>query len=239
MIACAVLSRECRQCATGSDNNIELKIIEQGLHDIGEEKMAAALQKELDAIDQNKYDAILLGYGLCNNGVRNLRASIPIVIPRAHDCITLLMGSRADYTEYFNNHPGTFFLSVGWIEEAEDSLDNPLSTTRQLGMATYEEYVGKYGEENAKYLAETLNDHMKNYSHIAYIDTNIPDTDSIEEKARNRAKERNWSYSKIKGSTSLISRLMAGDWDENEFLIVMPGQTIEPSHDDSILKTAR
>ncbi|MFV1980286.1 MAG: DUF1638 domain-containing protein [Rhodothermia bacterium] len=34
------------------------------------------------------------------------------VLPRAHDCITLLMGSRTRYLEYFKAHPGTYFRSV-------------------------------------------------------------------------------------------------------------------------------
>ena len=109
MIACAVLARECYHCAAKSRNLIDLKIVEQGLHDIGEEKMSSALQSEIDAADQENYEAILLAYGLCNNGVRNLRADIPIILPRAHDCITLLMGSNTGYLKYFNEHPGTFF----------------------------------------------------------------------------------------------------------------------------------
>jgi hypothetical protein len=236
LIACAVLTRECELCIANSKNAIDIKLIKQGLHDIGEEKMSASLQEELDAVDQTKYDAILLAYGLCNNGVRNIHANIPIIIPRAHDCITLLMGSTSKYNDYFNSHPGTFFLSPGWVEEAGDNLDNPESTTRQLGMSSYEEYVEKYGEENAKYLAETLNDHLKNYTHIAYIDTSTPGSDIPEKEAEQWAKEKGWDYSKVQGDTRLISKLTEGDWDEEEFLTVQPGQTIEPSYDERIVK---
>lgn len=236
MIACAVLSRECYHCASISKNSIDVKIIEQGLHDIGEERMSSSLQAEIDAIDTDKYDAILLAYGLCNNGVRTLQSSLPIVLPRAHDCITLLMGSKSAYMDYFNNNPGTFFQSVGWTERAEDNLSNPKSTTREMGMSSYEDYVNQYGEENAKYLMETLNDHLKNYSRLAYIDTGLPNTEEYEEEAKLWAKEQGWDFSKIQGNTSLISKLMAGDWNKEEFLIVDPGQSIEPSHDDGIVK---
>ena len=110
MISCAVLSRECYHCASISKNSIDLKIIEQGLHDIGEERMSSSLQAEIDTVDTDKYDAILLAYGLCNNGVRTLHSSLPIVLPRAHDCITLLMGSSTAYMDYLTIIPEHFSI---------------------------------------------------------------------------------------------------------------------------------
>jgi len=237
MISCAVLARECCYCAAISKNLIDLKIVEQGLHDIGEEKMVSALQREINAVDTERYEAILLGYGLCSNGVRGLRSSIPIVLPRAHDCIALLMGSHPRYMEYFNEYPGTFFQSVGWVERAQSNLSNPESTTRQMGMSTYEDYVEQYGEENAEYLMGMLNDHLSNYTRMAYIDTGLPHTESYERDARERAGKQGWDYSKLQGDMRLISKLMDGLWNTDEFLIVNPGQTIEPSHDETVIKT--
>lgn len=236
MIACAVLARECYHCASISRNIVDVTVVEQGLHDIGEEKMSSALQSEIDAVDIEKYEAILLAYGLCNNGIRNLSAAIPIVLPRAHDCITLLMGSHAKYMEYFHSHPGTFFRSVGWAENANSNLSNPQSTTREMGISTYDEYVEIYGEENAKYLMETLNDHLKNYSHLAYIDTELPGTESYIQEARQWADKQGWKYSTVYGSMRLIAKLMDGNWTEDELLIVPPGQTIDASHDDQIIR---
>ena len=133
MIACAVLARECYHCAAVSRNIIDLTLMKQGLHDVGEAKMSTALQAELDVTDATEYDAILLGYGLCNNGIRNLHADIPIIAPRAHDCITLFLGSKEDYLTYFNDHPGTYYRTTGWHERSESNMSNPDSTTRQMG----------------------------------------------------------------------------------------------------------
>jgi hypothetical protein len=236
MLACAVLARECYHCAAKSKNLIDLRIIEQGLHDIGEEKMSSALQREIDALDQEKYEAILLGYGLCNNGIRNLHANIPIVLPRAHDCITLLMGSNAGYLKYFSEHPGTFFRSVGWAERSSSNLSNPQSTTREMGISTYEEYVENFGEENARYLMDILNDHLRNYTRLAYIDTGLPNAEVHEKAAKEWAKEQGWEYSMIQGGMRLILKLMDGEWNEDEFLVVNPGQAIDASHDDDVIK---
>ena len=186
LIACAVTCRECYHCAAVSRNVIDIRLREKGLHDIGASKMCGQLQAELDAVDGRGYDAILLGYGLCNNGTIGLRAPIPIVIPRAHDCISLLMGSRNRCREYLEANPGTYFWSTGWIERGTSSFDNAESTVSAMGIRSYEEYVKEYGEETAKYLMETLGA-MKHYTKLAYIDTGVgisPDTRRTPEHRR-------------------------------------------------------
>ena len=235
MIACAVLARECYHCAAISENIIDIQILEQGLHDIGEEKMSSSLQQEIDKINTDQYDAILMAYGLCNNGIRNIRSKIPLVIPRAHDCITLLMGSKAAYQKYFNEHTGTFFRSSGWIERAKDSLSNPESTTKQMGMGTYEEYVEIYGEENAKYLIGSIGDHLRNYSRLTFIDTGMENAASQKAESKKWARKENWEYDEFKGNIRLLLNLMNGNWDESAFLIVEPGKTIHPSYDDNVI----
>jgi hypothetical protein len=56
-----------------------------------------------------KYDAIALGYGLCGDGLAGVRAqSVPLALPRAHDGITLLMGSRTRFESDFRHHSGVF-----------------------------------------------------------------------------------------------------------------------------------
>ena len=238
LLACAVFERECKFCIQKSTNNIDLKIIDQGLHDIGEQKMSYALQTEIDAANQQKYDAILLAYGLCNNGIRGLHATIPMVVPRAHDCITLLMGSKERYRQYFNENPGTFYHSVGWIENAKSHFDNPQSTTAEMGLATYREYVEKYGEENARYLMETMGDWLTHYSKLAYIDTHVADNDDLINQSRATAAQRGWDFEIINGSLELILRLVNGLWDPDDFLVIPPGKTIAPANDDTIITLA-
>ena len=85
LIGCEILFREICACASVSANVIDIEIMPKGLHDVGEEKMSAMLQARIDAVDADKYDAILLCYGLCNYGTKGLHAALPMVIPRAHD----------------------------------------------------------------------------------------------------------------------------------------------------------
>ena len=237
LIACAVIYRECYHCAAIAKNIVDVRILDKGLHDIGEAKMCAMLQKEIDSVDGERYDAILLGYGLCNNGIRGLHSSLPLVIARAHDCITLLMGSKEEYRRYFDENPGTYFKSTGWMERGTSSQEYGESISSQLGIKGYDHYVEKYGEENAKYIMETLGAGIENYSKFAFIDTQVCETERYSAQVKSDADEKGWEYEELCGSTAILLKMMNGDWDEDVFLVINPGKAIEPSHRDDIIKT--
>lgn len=236
LITCAVLYRECYLCASKTTNFIDVQLVEQGLHDVGSEKMSTRLQAEIDKVDTEKYEAILLGYGLCNNGIVGLKSKLPLVIPRGHDCITILLGSKEKYQKYFDANPGTFFQSAGWIEQAKDNLSNPESTTRQMGMASYQEYVEQFGEEYAKYIMDSLGGGLNSYESFTYIDTKVGDQNKLKTHAKENATENNWNYQELDGDTGLLFKMMNGDWNEEEFLVIQPGETIEPSYCFKVIK---
>ncbi|MDB4583077.1 DUF1638 domain-containing protein [Draconibacterium sp.] len=237
LLTCAVLYRECYYCASKAKHFIDVQIIEQGLHDIGTEKMSSRLQKEIDKVDAEKYKAILLGYGLCNNGIVGLKSELPLVVPRGHDCITILLGSKEKFQKYFDANPGTFFQSAGWIEQAKDNLSNPESTTRLMGIGSYQEYVKEYGEENAKYIIKSLGGGLNHYDKFAYIDTKVGDQSKLKEHAKQNAKDNNWKYEELEGNTNLLLKMMNGEWDEDNFLVIQPGESIEPSYCAKVIKT--
>jgi len=239
LLTCAVLYRECYFCASKANNFIDVQIIEQGLHDIGSEKMSSRLQQEIDKIEPEKYEAILLGYGLCNNGIVGLKSELPMVIPRGHDCITILLGSKEKYQQYFDANPGTFFQSAGWIEQAKDNLSNPESTTRKMGMAQYDEYVKEYGEEYAKYIVESLGGGLNHYEKLTYIDTKVGEQNKLKQHAKENARENNWKYVEMNGSKNLLLKMMDGDWSEDEFLVIQPGETIKPSYCSKVIKSEK
>lgn len=235
LIGCAVIYRECYYCAALCDNIIDIRLCDKALHDIGAAGMCSKLQAEIDAVDCARYDAILLGYGLCNNGTIGLRAPISIVIPRVHDCIAILMGSKTRYRQYFDSNSGTYYWSSGWIERGTSSLTNEESTVSAMGMQSYEEYVKQYGEDTARYLMETLGQ-MKHYTKLAYIDTHVGDFPDYKTDARKHAADKGWEYEEISGNTGLLMRLLNGQWDDDAFLVIQPGQTTAPSYDECIFK---
>lgn len=240
MIVCEILFREVCACAAICNSIIDVEFIEKGLHDIGAAKMSSRLQSRIDLVDTAKYDAILLGYGLCNNGTAGLHSTLPIVIPRMHECISLLLGSKDRYKAYFFDNPGTFFKSSGWIERDVNPGNRQDSVTSQLGLkGSYEEYAELYGEENAEFLQAMLGNWLGNYRKVAYINDGVGNADADRNIAREYARNNHWEYEEIEGSTRLVLKLLNGEWNEAEFLIVPLGNAIVPSDDDAVIRVEK
>jgi hypothetical protein len=238
LISCDVLYREMCLAASRSVNLVDLEFVSKGLHDIGSEAMCSHLQEIVDGADKSLHQAVLLGYGLCNNGAVGLKAgSMPLVIPRAHDCITLFMGSKERYLEYFNSHPGVYFKTSGWIERGKvEGEFEELSVQRKMGLnLRYEQLVEKYGEDNAKYLLEALGDNTHNYGQFTYIEMGVEPDDRFERHSRELAGKRGWKFEKLNGDMGLIQALVDGAWDEERFLVVQPGQRVVARYDGSII----
>ena len=228
VIACHVLWRELCHFASLSPHVFTFNFVKQGLHNTPE-LLKVQLQTAVDEAPE-ECDAVLLGYGLCSNGAAGVVArSKPLVIPRAHDCITFFLGSKERYREYFDAHPGTYWYTPGWIE-----------CSLQPGLERYNflrrDYVEKYGEDNADYLMEMEQGWMKEYSNAAYIDLGFSDTLRFREYTRECAQWLGWKCDELQGDSGMIQAFVVGQWDSERFLIVEPGQTIVASHDAMVIK---
>jgi hypothetical protein len=228
LIACEVLYRELCAVVSRSVNQVDAEFLPKGLHDMGSDGMRKRLQETIDRVDASKYEAVLLGYALCGNGIGGLVArTIPVVVPRAHDCITLFLGSRRRYLDYFNSHPGVYFKTTGWIERGK----NLHMLDRQMTFS-YEELVAKYGEDDARYLYEEL---TKHYRQFTYIEMGVEPDGSFEREVRGEAAQRGWAFEKVQGDLRLFRTLADGPWDDGDFLVVQPGQRIVVKLDNGII----
>lgn len=208
VLACAVLEREIRQFQNGGT---EFKFFDFGLHRTPQ-NMVNALQTEIDQASKEGYDRVILGYGLCSNGVVGIIArDVPLVIPRVHDCITFFLGSVGSYTEESSRHPGTYYLTPGWIDKG------------QTPITKFESYAQSYGEETAKWV---LHEEMKNYTRILFIDTGVCEIESYRDIARQNAEFLGISYQEVKGSPTFFKELLMGPL-EKDFLIIEKGQSIQ------------
>jgi len=239
LIACEILYREICAVVARSTNQVDVLFMPKGLHDSGQATMHARLAEALAQVDETAYDAVTLGYGLCSNGVIGLTArTIPLVVPRAHDCITLFLGSKERYHEYFFDHPGVYFQTTGWIERGRD-LNQMAPESVQSMTQSYEELVARYGEDNARFLHKELSDLARNYGQITYIATGVEPDDRFERQARGEAASRGWKFEKLDGSLLLIEQLVEGHWDERDFLVVPPGARIAADYDGRIVRAER
>lgn len=205
VLACKVLEEELRPLLPP---NVEFRSLEQGLHRTPE-RLREALQEEIDSIDA---DEILLGYGMCGNGVVGLRSSrARLVVPRVDDCISILLGSFERYLEEFQREPGTYWLSHGWIEHSKDP---------------YKEYlrcVDKYGEEAARWVA---NEMMKGYHRLVLIDTGACPMSQLQDYARNFAEFFGLEYTEMEGADELLKAMLSAQRRDHQFVVVEPGEEI-------------
>ncbi len=229
LLACEVLFREISNCASRSAAVVDAEFVSQGWHDLKSHDMSAKLQAKIDGIDESKYSAVLLGFGLCNNGVAGLRArGIPLVIPRVHDCISLILGSHDAYISAFSESPGTYYFSSGWIERdkvnKEDAKDGVMAS---LGLdLSYEQYVEAYGKENADFIVSTIRGGMDSYEKLVFVNNGLGDVESYRNFARKCAEAEQLRYEEIPGNLRLLDALLAGSWSEADFLRVPPGMEL-------------
>ena len=235
LIACEIIHREVCLCLAHSPNVVDVRFMSKGLHDLGAEKMRTRLQSAIEEVDPEIYSAILLAYGLCSNGTAGLTsARLPIVIPRAHDCITLFLGSRKRYAEYFDAHPGTYYRTTGWFERSfvrdVETMGDQLGTKK-----SYEQYVREFGEENARFIWETLRGWEDNYNQLTWIGMGLALDVPYARDAEEEARSRGWKYDGVTGDMRLIRALVDGPWDPGEFLVLAPGESLQGSGDERVI----
>jgi len=241
VIACEIAARELYFTAARSKNLIDLELLTQGHHDTpiaGRE----AIQKRIEAVPAGKYDAIILGYGLCSNILVGLTTfHTPMVIPRAHDCITFFLGSKERYQQCFSERPGTYYYTSGWLECAKRRglefsawAGAALPAGANVGpKAPYEEWVRKYGEDQAKYLLEEMSRWAAAYSHGTLIDFDFVKPLKLREQVENICRDKGWEYSELPGDLSLFQKLLDGDWADA--LVLQPGQKVVATFDEQVI----
>ena len=240
LISCQVLTHEIDYVVSRSPHAIEIEILPMGLHDLGT-AMRPHLQERVDAADEKGYDAILLGYALCGRGTEGLRAGrTQLVFARAHDCIALLMGDRGWYQAYFDSHPGVYFRSPGWLDfQVPGQILEPAYAAefkKSGNHHTREELIAKYGEDNGNYLFEQYGAFRRRYSGLTYISTGVESDNKFFELARAEAIKEGWSFEELNGSLVLLQRLVNGEWDPADFLVVPPGAALRGTLGESIVE---
>ncbi|MFH1086101.1 MAG: DUF1638 domain-containing protein, partial [Chloroflexota bacterium] len=165
---------------------------------------------------------------------------LPMVTPRAHDCITLYLGSRERYGDEFRQTPGTYWYAPDYIERGSDEGKHvALGSANEDDMTkVYAEYVEKYGQDNADYLMEVMGAWKQHYTRAAYIenqDIALPDYTT---DVRELAERRGWEFARLPGNLLILRDLLEGRWDTERFLTVPPGRTIVPTYDERVVTDA-
>ncbi|MGD8464587.1 MAG: DUF1638 domain-containing protein [Anaerolineae bacterium] len=194
----------------------EVTFMDYGLHRVPSQ-MTGTLQEHLDAIEEPSL--VVLGYGLCGNGLKGLKAGKhTLLVPRVDDCIALLLGSYRTYMREFQATPGTYYLSKGWLESGSHPLKE------------YKEYLPKYGSKEAMWLMDQQYQH---YERLVLVAHDPADLEAYRPQAQEVARfcER-WGmrYEEVLGSDAYVRRLVevavALDQADGDFLVIPPGGEI-------------
>lgn len=213
VVGCRVLESALRPLLQNLPHLASCRFLEYGLHTVPE-RMTPEVQAAVDAAQQP--GIVLLGYGLCGNGVVGLRArKHTLIIPKVDDCIALLMGSYQAYLAQSRRHPGTYYLSKGWLESGHHPLGQ------------FREWSARYGEAKARQFVERM---YRNYRRVVLIAFTPEELDRYRPQAQEVARFLGVAYEEILGSPALLERLVerasSPDQTDDEFVVVPPGAAV-------------
>ena len=212
ILACKVFQHWLEQLLP-ADQAVPITFFDYGLHAVPK-NLRQTIQHAIDNIEQPSL--IVLGYGLCGNGLDRINAGKHfLLIPRTDDCIAILLGSYQAYRREMDQEPGTYYLSKGWLEAGT----NPLAESR-----TYEQ---KYGAETATFLMDTQ---YHRYRRLMLVARNVTELETYRPQAQEVAAYcARWGmrYEELLGSDDYLRRLVeiAINFDQagDDFLLIPPG----------------
>ncbi len=99
----------------------------------------------------------------------------------------------------------------------------------------YAQWVQKYGEERARYLLEVMERCTNNYTHGVLIDFDFTQRLNLREQVQRICAQRGWQFEEVEGDLRLLQRWVDGEWNEDEFLIVRPGEKVVATYDERVV----
>ena len=218
VIACKVF-RDLLEHFLPPDVADHVTFLDYGLHEFPKE-LTKTVQEQIGAVAEPS--RILLGYGLCGNGLDGIQAGRhTLFIPLADDCIAILLGSYRAYLKEFSENPGTYYLTKGWLESGSD----PLKEHHQM--------VEKYGAENGTWF---MDQQYMHYKRLVFVAHTREDLESYRPRALEVAEYcKRWGmkYEEVLGSDTYIRDLVKAIntqfESDDQFLVIPPGGSIEQS----------
>jgi hypothetical protein len=236
-ITCDMLLGPVERLAATSPHDVGVSTLSAALH-AEPASLRERIQASIDAVEPGA-DAVVLAYGLCGGATAGIEArGVPVVLPRAHDCATILLGSRDRYEREHEATPGTYWYTRDQLERG-NTLKGWLlgdAARSEDAMATRAEYEARYGTANADYLMSVLGEWHTRYERGAYLDSGLDGDDEAGEQARAESELRGWRFERVQADLGLLRRLLWGEWGE-DFAIVAPGERLAMSYDEAVVRT--
>lgn len=231
LLACNVFENEIALLAHDAPHIIETRWFEMGLHD-RPVQLREILQGALDALDsRDDIDAVALAYGLCGLGTAGLRAGRHrLVIPRAHDCITIFMGSKERYAAHQRACPSCYYYTPGWNRNRRVPGPEKIEALRA-------ELQERFDADDVDFLIESEREQYAQHDTATYLDLGTADAGTGAEYARSCADWLGWKFERLPGDPALLRDLLWGNWSDPErFQIIESGARLVHVSDERIMR---
>ena len=230
LVACRVLEAEIEALAGGAPHIVRREFFEIGLHD-QPTKLRSLLA---DAVARAEADPavrqVALAYGLCGLALVGISPRrCPLVVARAHDCITLFLGSKERYAARMSEEPGTYWYTPGWNRARR--VPGPEREEKLRA-----EYSAKFDAEETEALLEMERAAFAQHTTAGYTDLGLPGDGESRRYAERCAKSLGWRFREHAGDSTLLRDLLHGPWDAARFLVVRPGERIAHAADSEIIR---
>ncbi|MBT5812960.1 MAG: DUF1638 domain-containing protein [Opitutales bacterium] len=220
LLACDVFKEELAVFGGDVPPWHRIEYLDMGLHD-RPNNMRIEIQAAINRLDEDlEIDVILLAYGLCGNGLLGAQAiRCPLILPRAHDCISILLGGIAPHNAILKENPGTYFYSPGWVRGKRVPGPDREAHIRKIYGTRYPN-----DEEMVEDLVEADFDSFAHNSCAAYVD--VTQNAEAEKYCKDCAQHLSWQFRRLPGDASMLQNLIKGNWDSNRYLTVPSGHSI-------------
>ncbi|QRN86318.1 DUF1638 domain-containing protein [Clostridia bacterium] len=210
LIACETLKEELLFVITeGNIHDLDIEWVDGGLHE-NPEKLQNRIQSLIENYD-GVYDFILLGYGYCGGGIKDLISKkSTLIVPKVSDCISLLLGSEKVRME-INERDHPFFMTKGWAR----CMD-------QVGILCIQRIKDKYGYEKTSNIFQQM---FSGYKAIDVIETGCYSMAEVREKVDELNDLIGLPENIIEGDLNIILALLSKNWN-TQFIIKQPGEAI-------------
>ena len=209
IIACKTLEQELQLAMQRTGISYPIHWLPYGLHNTPKQ-----LRETVSSLLQNTDgDRVLLAMSFCGNALEGLQNGAgELIVPRADDCISLLMGSAEKKREFAVSY-GAYFLTEGWMAGERNIWTEHLHA------------VERYGTEKAMKIANLLYGH---YRTLALLDAGCGRQDLVQ-KTSIIAETFGLEQIRLHGTTSWLEELLTGPWKSERFLVLRPNDKISLS----------
>lgn len=212
VFCCNTLRDEVQKIIKVIGLNYPTVYLEGGFHN-HPERMRSHIN-EILARETRGFDRALMAMGHCGGVCRELDPiGCELIIPRADDCLSLLMGSMKR-RQKASRQIATYFLTAGWLRHTENLI------------TSFERDCELFGSKQARVIYRIM---LKHYRRFGFIDTGTYDLELEKKKTAPLSSILNIQTESLAGDLSWLRRLLTGPWNPDEFLVLAPGKRLDQS----------